>query len=100
MTGNPEASDNQSNQNLTQPDAQEGFDSEVVSFPGISPARAESILKRLGGGVAEKHQLVEGVGFRAVIAHTDDGVSVEFIAHEELLDDLIRRFEDMAAREV
>lgn len=82
------------------PDREAGFESESLSFPGISPAVAETILKRLGGGVAEKHRSVEGVGFRAYIEPTDDGVSVEFVAHEELLDDLIRRFEDMADKEL
>ena len=78
---------------------QDGFDSETVAFPDISPATAESILKRLGGGVAEKHRAVEGVGFRAYIEEQEDGVSVRFVAHEELLDDLIRRFEDIADKE-
>ena len=82
------------------PDLEEGFDRESLSFPGMSPAVAEAILKRLGGGVAEKHRSVEGVGFRAYIEPVDDGVSVEFVAHEELLDDLIRRFEDMADKEL
>ena len=81
-------------------DAAQDFDRETVAFTGMTPATAESILKRLGGGVSEKHHLVEGVGFRAVITPLGNGVSVEFIAHEELLDDLIRRFEDMASRGV
>ena len=42
---------------------------------------------------------MEGVGFRAYIEEKDGGVMVTFVAHEELLDDLIRRFEDMAAKE-
>lgn len=81
-------------------DPQDEFDRESVAFPGISAAAAEAILKRLGGGVAEKHRAVEGVGFRADIEPQDDGVTVEFVAHEELLDDLIRRFEDMADKEL
>ncbi len=79
---------------------QDGFDQETISFPGMSPALAERILMRLGGGVAEKHRRLEGVGFRAEISKTDDGVAVTFDAHEELLDDLIRRFENMADREL
>ena len=82
------------------PDLEEGFDSESLSFPGMSPAVAETILKRLGGGVAEKHRSVEGVGFRAYIEPINEGVSVRFVAHEELLDDLMRRFEDMADKEL
>jgi len=86
-------------QPMDQPPLEDGFDSETLPFPGISPATAETILKRLGGGVAEKHRAVEGVGFRAYIEEKDGGVMVTFVAHEELLDDLIRRFEDMAAKE-
>ncbi len=37
---------------------------------------------------------------RLVITPTADGVSVEFDAHDELFDDLVRRFEDMADREL
>ena len=79
---------------------QQNFEQETLLFPGMSPALAEMILKRLGGGVAEKHRLVEGVGFRAEIMQDADGVSIEFDAHEELLDDLIRRFEELADKEL
>jgi hypothetical protein len=91
----------QSNQSAgSSESAPDDFVSESIAFPDMSPATAEIILKRLGGGVAEKHRAVEGVGFRAYIEPQDDGVSVEFVAHEELLDDLIRRFEDMADKEL
>ena len=86
-------------QPIDQSSPEDGFDSETIPFPGVSPATAETILKRLGGGVAEKNRAVEGVGFRAYIEEEDSGVSVTFVAHDELLDDLIRRFEDMAAKE-
>ena len=78
------------------PESASDFDQETVTFEGMTPARAEKILMRLGGGVAEKHRRVEGVGFRATITPQENGVAVEFDAHEEVLDDLIRRFEDMA----
>lgn len=100
MTQHSSAADNEPQAVDNSSDLREGFVAETMAFPGISPAQAESILKRLGGGVAEKHRLVEGVGFRAVIDPESDGVSVEFRAHEEILDDLIRRFEDMADREL
>ena len=71
-------------------------DQETLEFHGLTPDQAETLLKRLGGGVAEKHRIVEGIGWKALISKIDGGVSVEFDAHEELLDDLIRRFEEMA----
>jgi hypothetical protein len=74
------------------------YDQETLDFPGLSPAMAESFLKKLGGGVAEKECRVEGVGWNATIHPREDGVAVEFDAHEELLDDLIRRFELMAEK--
>ncbi len=72
------------------------YEQETFEFPGLRPEAAETMLKRLGGGVAEKLHLLEGIGWRATITPTDDGVSVLFEAHDELLDDLIRRFEEMA----
>lgn len=74
------------------------YDQEVMDFAGIDVATAEALLKKLGGGVAEKHEVVEGIGWKATISPTSDGVSIQFDAHDELLDDLIRRFEDMAER--
>lgn len=74
----------------------EQYEQETMDFPGITPTQAETYLKRLGGGVAEKLKIVEGIGWKAEIASTDVGVTVTFNAHDELLDDLIRRFEEMA----
>ncbi len=81
-------------------DQENMFEQQTLAFPGMTPDLAETLLKRLGGGVAEKGKLLEGVGWRAVITPTADGVSIEFDAHDELLDDLVRRFEDMADREL
>ena len=61
--------------------------------------QAETYLKRLGGGVEEKLRRVEGIGWVAEISETDDGVDVTFSAHDELLDDLIRRFEEWSERD-
>jgi len=80
--------------------SQEQYEEERMDFPGITPAQAETYLKRLGGGVEEKLKVVEGIGWRAEIAPTDEGVAVTFHAHDELLDDLIRRFEEWADRGV
>ena len=79
-------------------DHEEMYETETLEFPGVSPAQAETYLKRLGGGVDEKHARVEGIGWFAVINATDDGVAVDFNAHDELLDDLIRRFEEWVDR--
>lgn len=76
----------------------EGYDEETMEFPGITPAEAEGYLKRLGGGVEEKEQIVEGIGWKATIDPIDGGVAVTFSAHDELLDDLIRRFEEWVDR--
>jgi len=76
----------------------ESYTQEVMEFPGLSPAQAETFLKRLGGGVEEKLKRVEGIGWQAEIAPTDNGVQVTFSAHDELLDDLIRRFEEWVER--
>ena len=73
---------------------------ERMDFAKLTPPVAETLLKRLGGGVSEKNRVVEGIGWKATIEATSDGVTVEFDAHDELLDDLIRRFEEMAARAV
>lgn len=74
------------------------YEQETMAFPGLSPADAETFLKRLGGGVAEKHSIVEGIGWKATILPVENGVEVQFDAHDELLDDLIRRFKDMVDR--
>ena len=76
----------------------EQYEHEQMDFPGISPEVAEGFLKRLGGGVAEKHRLVEGIGWKVTIEPNDAGVTLKFDAHDELLDDLVRRFEAMADR--
>ncbi len=75
------------------------YEQETMEFSGITAQVAELLLKRLGGGVAEKLNRIEGVGWNATITPTDEGVAVEFDAHDELLDDLIRRFEEMVQRE-
>lgn len=100
MPAYPSSTGSQPDGQIPESNQQEMYDQETLSFPGISPGEAEALLKRLGGGVAEKHRLVEGVGFRATITPHEDGVSIEFDAHEELLDDLIRRFEDMADKDL
>lgn len=76
----------------------DGYERETMSFPGTTPAQAEDYLKRLGGGVEEKLRRVEGIGWVAEIQPTAAGVDVTFAAHDELLDDLIRRFEAWVAR--
>lgn len=74
------------------------FDQDSMNFPGLTPPVAEGLLKRLGGGVSEKNQVVEGIGWKAEIVPTSDGVEIQFHAHDELIDDLMRRFEEMAER--
>jgi hypothetical protein len=81
-------------------EASEQYEIESMDFPGLTAESAETLLKRLGGGVAEKHQIVEGIGWKTTIHPNETGVTIEFQAHDELLDDLIRRFEEMAARAV
>jgi hypothetical protein len=78
----------------------EKYEEEILEFPGLSVEAAEALLKRLGGGVAEKNRTVEGIGWQATLDAVSGGVSVRFQAHDELLDDLIRRFEEMADRAV
>ena len=79
-------------------DNAELYDQEVMTFPGLTCQVAEGLLKRLGGGVAEKLRVVEGIGWQATITEVAEGVDVDFRAHDELLDDLLRRFEEMAER--
>lgn len=74
------------------------YDEETMDFPGLTPAVAESLLKKLGGGVVEKNRQLEGIGWTATISPTGNGVSVQFHAHDELLEDLLRRFEEMVER--
>lgn len=78
----------------------EMYDTESLDFPGLTPEQAEGVLKRLGAGVVDKLELVEGIGWKAGIEPTDEGVIVHFHAHDELLDDLLRRFEQQAEREL
>ena len=78
----------------------DGYEREVMEFPGLSVEMAETLLKKLGGGVAEKHHLVEGIGWTAILEASEDGARVIFDAHDELLDDLIRRFEEMVDKAV
>jgi len=75
----------------------ENYESESMDFANLTVPSAENMLKRLGGGVAEKNHIVEGIGWKATIEPSSTGVTVRFDAHDELLDDLIRRFEEMAA---
>ncbi len=70
------------------------YETETLEFPGVTANQAKTYLKRLGGGADETGRLLEGIGWKAHIAPMDGGVSVTFEAHDELLDDLIRRFEE------
>jgi hypothetical protein len=76
------------------------YERETMSFPALTPEQAELFLKRLGGGVEEKLRLVEGIGWKAEITPAAVGVDISFTAHDELLDDLIRRFEAWVERGV
>ncbi len=80
----------------------DSYTQEVMEFQGVTLEQAETYLKRLGGGVEEKLKRVEGIGWKAEIARVEDpdaeGVQVTFFAHDELLDDLIRRFEEWVER--
>jgi hypothetical protein len=49
--------------------------------------------------VEEKLKQVEGIGWKAEIEAIEGGVQIIFEAHDELLDDLIRRFEEWVDRE-
>jgi hypothetical protein len=82
----------------TEYESSELNESESMDFDGINAESAETMLKRLGGGVVEKHHILEGIGWKATIEPNATGVTVHFDAHDELLDDLIRRFEEMASR--
>ena len=73
--------------------SEEQYDEETMEFAGISPrGRGRIFETALGGGVDEKHKAVEGIGWKASIEPTSDGVAVTFKAHDELLDDLIPAF--------
>ena len=76
------------------------YEQETMEFAGLRLAVAEDLLKKLGGGVSEKLKAVEGIGWKASFEKIEGGVAVTFDAHDELLDDLIRRFEDMAEKAV
>lgn len=76
----------------------DNYERETMEFPGLTPEQAETFLKRLGGGVEEKLKRVEGIGWKAEIEPSPAGVQVTFAAHDELLDDLIRRFEEWVER--
>jgi hypothetical protein len=72
----------------------ERYDVETLDFPGVTTDQAKTYLKRLGGGADDTGRLLEGIGWEAHITPIDGGVSITFEAHEEILDDLIRRFEE------
>ena len=78
----------------------EQYTQETMEFPGLSDAQAEALLKKLGGGVVEKYKQVEGIGWKALINPIANGVAVTFDAHDELLDDLLRRFEELAEKAI
>jgi len=75
-------------------DMNEQYETETLEFPGVTLDQAKTYLKRLGGGADETGCSLEGIGWKARIAPIDGGVAVTFKAHDELLDDLIRRFEE------
>jgi hypothetical protein len=74
------------------------FEAEEMAFPGLTIVEAETYLKRLGGGIEEKSRIVEGIGWKAELEEAEDGVKIIFRAHDELLDDLVRRFEEWVER--
>ncbi len=74
------------------------YDQETMDCSGLSAEKAEALLKKLGGGVVEKYKILEGIGWKATIVPADNGVQVEFNAHDELLEDLLRRFGEMVAK--
>lgn len=74
------------------------YEQETMEFQGLDAAVAEALLKKLGGGVVEKNRQVEGIGWMATITPIDGGAAIAFNAHDELLEDLLRRFEEMAER--
>lgn len=75
-------------------DMNEQYETETLEFPGVTLDQAKTYLTRLGGAADEKGHSLEGVGWKARLQPMDGGVSVTFEAHDELLDDLIRRFEE------
>jgi len=79
---------------------QEMFDTETLDYPGLNLATARNLFNRLGGGASEDPEVMEGLGWHAHIRPTDFGVTIEFDAHDELLDDLIRRLEDWVDRTI
>lgn len=72
------------------------YEQETIEYPDLSVQSVKTLLQRLGGGVAESGESIEGIGWKASITGLDSGVQITFDAHDELLDDLIRRFEDLA----
>lgn len=78
----------------------EMYDVDELEVPGLTPTQAELLLRQLGGGVVEKERLLEAIGWKARIESAEDGVVVHFQAHDELIDDLIRRFELLAEKAV
>ncbi|CAN5781544.1 hypothetical protein BH10CHL1_BH10CHL1_30710 [soil metagenome] len=74
------------------------YDQETMDCLGLSPEKTEALLKKLGGGVVEKYKILEGIGWKATIIPVDNGVQVEFNAHDELLEDLLRRFGEMVEK--
>ena len=74
------------------------YDQETMDCLGLNPEKAEALLKKLGGGVVEKYKILEGIGWKATILPIADGVQVEFNAHDELLEDLLRRFGEMVEK--
>jgi hypothetical protein len=76
----------------------DNYELEIIDYPTLSPGQAETFLKRLGGGVEDKNKRVEGIGWTAEIVPVETGVRIVFNAHDELLDDLIRRFEEWVER--
>ncbi len=79
-------------------EAAEQYETETIDYAELTLTQAETYLKRLGGGVEEKMHRVEGIGWSADFAASVAGVQVTFHAHDELLDDLVRRFDEWVER--
>lgn len=94
----PSLGDNDSRDPRFQSD--EMYDTDSLHFPGLNLPLAEKLLKQLGGGVSEKLETVEGIGWKAHMEKQEDGTTVHFHAHDELIDDLMRRFEILVDREL
>ena len=65
------------------------------------PSHVRIRLKPLACSVEDPRNLFERRAGRTVVIQgnaIDDGVAVDFNAHDELLDDLIRRFEEWVDR--